>query len=295
MGQKQSTKPNITVWDIEVTWGLDAGTGAILCIAYKDLHEKNVHCVSQWDFKNWHKDIYNDSEVVKAVHPVLFNSDGHVFQFGIGFDLPYFNSRALKWGLPPIPKGQIMDTWVAAKKKMRLEKRSLDSIARFFDLPTKTHVGIKTWQGVMNRDVASCKKMANYCKNDVKVLEGVYLKLRPLMPSIPNYNLWKRGDDPPVCARCGSDKTRPCGFKPLVSGKYQKFLCKDCGSVSRSRYAETGPIKREKINEEACPHCEEHMLHADKWYVFEGEKYRDWKCYGCGKKVQRELGRNMLI
>ena len=78
--------------------------------------------------------------------------------------------------------------------------------------------------------------MKRYNKQDVVLLERVWLKLRAWAKNPPNLTHYTRKGGCPVCQ---SSAVRPDGFAYLTSGKRQRMLCK-CGH----RFS-AGPIIKE--------------------------------------------------
>lgn len=226
-------KPKIIVWDIENNWGFDADISSLLCIAYKELGSKTTSCVSIWDFPGWEKDIFDDSKLVKKMYEILSSADGFITHYGTGHDIPFFNSRCLYWGLSPLPTHiSNIDTYYAAKYKLKLSRNRLGNIADFFDVAPKLHPGQKLWRDILNRDPKACKTMVKYCKQDVSTLEQVYYKLRPLLAKkVPNYNMDNQNVDKPKCPTCGSIHVQWQGHRITKAGsKLRKFQCQECGS-----------------------------------------------------------------
>lgn len=77
--------------------------------------------------------------------------------------------------------------------------------------------------------------MERYNKQDVRLLEKVYLKLRPWADKHPHQGV--RGLE--QCPRCGSDKLQKRGFMASAQGVlYRRLQCQGCGGWCRSRVPE---------------------------------------------------------
>jgi hypothetical protein len=68
--------------------------------------------------------------------------------------------------------------------------------------------------------------MTEYCKQDVLLLEKVYLKLRPYINNHPNLSALT---DSNCCPKCGSINIQYRGYAITAAGRYRRFQCKDCG------------------------------------------------------------------
>lgn len=253
-------KPRIIVWDLEtltdlkrvmgVFPGLSAYPGltlkasinSIICFGYKVLGEKKAHCISAWDYpKRWKKDVNDDYDIVRASYEVLKDADGIVTHNGKRFDFKFLNSRLVKYGLKPLHKVPHIDTCSVAKSNLFLFNNRLNTVAKHLGCETKMeNGGWELWERVLRREVKAQKTMAAYCKQDVRVTEEVFLKLRPFANSIPNYNLFVNGkqekvnDGRGVCPSCGSEHINKFGLKRTKTRAYQRYQCQDCGAVSQT-------------------------------------------------------------
>lgn len=230
----------ILIWDIETwpivatTWDLWPRNGldhknilsdwGIICAAWKWLGEKKVQASA---ISPTQPD--NDFEVVFNLHAVLSEADVIVAHNGDEFDLKKFNSRAVKHGLPPIPPIKTIDTLKVAKKYFAFTSNRLDYLGRFLGVGRKipTHFGM--WLAIMKGDKDALAKMVKYNKQDVLLLEDVYLKLRPYMTDHPNENLSHNHESCPVC---GSKKFMKQGVKYTRQGAKQRYQCTSamCGA-----------------------------------------------------------------
>lgn len=210
-----------TTWDLWPRNGLDhkniLNDWGIICAAWKWLGEKPVH--AQW-ISPLHPN--NDIDVIKALHKVLSEADVLVAHNGDEFDLKKFNARAIKHGLPPLPPIKTIDTLKVAKKYFNFTSNRLDYLGGFLGVGRKipTHFGM--WLDIMKGDAESLARMVKYNKQDVRLLEDVYLKLRPFMTDHPNENLFNVVD---VCPVCGGKKFKKQGFKYTRQGAKQQYQC----------------------------------------------------------------------
>lgn len=240
-------KPRIILWDLETLpdlkevmkvlpgigqWPgrtLKASINSIICFGYKELGEAQAHCINAWDVDP-DAEVNDDSYVVHAAYEVLKDADAIVTHNGKKFDLKVLNTRLVKYGLPPLHKINHVDTKVVAKRLMLYSNR-LGDVSNFLGGESKLeNGGWDLWCKVVDKDPAARKLMAEYCKQDVQVLEQVYNGLRPLMlnTEVPNYNLFS--DDSQVCTNCGSHNLQKNGTRLLTTGKRQRYLCGDCGT-----------------------------------------------------------------
>lgn len=232
------SKPNVLFWDIETT-NLRADMGTILCVAWKWLGEKTVNSVMLPDYPSWDKDPTNDKALVKDFSKVLLEADLIVAHYGDRFDFKFVQSKLLKHGLPPIPRIKSVDTWKIARNNLLLQSNRMDNIAAFFEVNRKTRLPKAVWQKCNMGHVPSIKKLMDYCKQDVRVLEDVYLKIRSVDATHPNLNLVEIDTDGkprcPVCmSKCQRRGQRPAIAQTMVYWRYQ-CVNKTCGKWSRGK------------------------------------------------------------
>jgi len=92
--------------------------------------------------------------------------------------------------------------------------------------------GWQLWVDVMKRDPKAQSLMSKYCAQDVEVLEKLFLKIRPIIATIPNYNLFTNSKNP-VCPSCGDPRLKKHGKKVTRTKLFQRYICGGCGSVSQ--------------------------------------------------------------
>ncbi len=84
--------------------------------------------------------------------------------------------------------------------------------------------GFKLWKDCMAGDLTAWKKMIRYCDGDVRLLERVYLKLRPYIKTHPSVSVTSR-----VCPKCGGKKLKSKGLRFLNTSVKRKLICLSCG------------------------------------------------------------------
>ena len=247
-------KPKILLWDIEssynllYTFSLDQKDKTIpydnivteryiFCISYKWFGEKTIHTISITDYPNFKQDIHDDFFVIKDFRDILEQADAYVGHYADNFDLPMLNARILRHGLDPLPKIIGLDTCKIARKYFRLNSNKLDYLAKYLGLKGKIHNSSGLWRECFEGNRQALKDMIKYNRQDVKVLEDVFIKLIPFVKNHPvNMNMFLRGARCPN-PTCGSFKLQSRGFRYTKLNKYQRFQCTDCGTWCDSREA----------------------------------------------------------
>lgn len=178
----------------------------------------------------------DDLRITTSIWKLIDEADVVIAHNGIKFDLPKLNSRFILNGLiPPSPYTQI-DTLKIAQRNFGFSSNKLDALAKYFGIPMKLDTTFELWADCMKGSQSALKKMLEYNKHDVVILEEVYHRLLPWVKSHPNMALVY--DD--VIQRCPS-----CGGNNLIEledkfyyttvGKYPVYRCKKCKSLSRGR------------------------------------------------------------
>lgn len=243
-------KPKILIFDIETMANLGWIWGKYeqnvieyeqewytLCFAYKWLHEKKIHTVSIRDFPLYKKDKTNDQELVKAIWKLFDEADIVMAHNGDSFDIKKMYARFLFHKmLPPSPVKSI-DTKKIAKKHFNFNSNKLDDLCRILGIGRKTpHTGWDLWKGCYNDDDKSWRMMLKYNKNDVLLLEELYLRLLPYITNHPNLNIFTEING---CPNCMSSNVHKRGVKMGLIRAVQRFQCQDCGSWSHGESLKT--------------------------------------------------------
>ena len=88
--------------------------------------------------------------------------------------------------------------------------------------------------------------MKKYNIQDIKVLEKIYMRLRPWIknhPAMSHYN--ETGDH--SCPTCGSKKLQRRGTHKTKVSTFRRYQCTSCGGWSRQRLAEKETVKPEIV------------------------------------------------
>jgi len=171
----------------------------------------------------------DDKRISKSLHDLFNEADILIAHNGDRFDIPYANTRFILNGLKPPSPYQSIDTYKIAKRKFRFTYKNLDGLARFFGLKGKIDTDFELWKDCYNGVPKGLRKMFKYNKQDVRVLEEVYLLLRSWAPSHPNIveNTEKK------CHVCGSSNLKAEGYYYTPSGnKYKTYQC-ECGAFTK--------------------------------------------------------------
>ena len=259
----EKTEPKIVFWDLETlpdprkiydripsigAWPgrtFKAQLQSILCFGYKIAGEDKAHSINAWDFDGFNENRHDDSAVVHAAYEVLHDADEIVTHNGKRFDVKVLNTRLLKYGLPPLPKINHVDTKQVAKRSLSLYSNSLAEVAKFLNVSEKMHWNDKwsTWTNIAfgTNKADDLRLMDEYCKQDVDTLEQVYLKLRAFHGNDSvNKNHWISPDNL-ACPTCGSTELMKNGVRRSKTQVYQRYICGSCGTSSRTDKNDANP------------------------------------------------------
>ena len=204
----------------------------MLSFAAKWLGERKIYSYSLPDFKGYRKDPQNDRALVLRLWKMLDDADVVVAHNGDKFDIRKANARFLVHGFSPPAPYLSIDTLKVARAKFKFDSNRLDDLGEYLNLGRKMSTGgFQLWLKCMQGDLAAWKQMVKYNRQDVRLLEKVYLHLRPWMTNHPNINLVDTKEN--ACPTCGSDNIQKRGHSFTRVNKFQRYQCMDCGSWSR--------------------------------------------------------------
>lgn len=176
---------------------------------------------------------YHDGKkkMVQSIWKLLDEADAVLHFNGRKFDIPHLQREFLELGLlPPAPYKQI-DLIDAVRRQFRFTSNRLAHVSKLLGLEGKVeHEGFPLWVKCMNGDKDAWDRMREYNIQDVLLLEDLYYKMRPWLPSHPSIAAWSSED---VCPKCGSDQLQKRGYAYTQQGKFHRFCCNACGSWSR--------------------------------------------------------------
>jgi DNA polymerase III epsilon subunit-like protein len=173
----------------------------------------------------------DDFRIVKSLWLLLDEADIVIAHNGSRFDIPKINSRFIINGFPPPKPYKQIDTLITAKKVFGFSSNKLDALATYFNIPNKIETDFELWKKSIEGDKEALSYMLKYNKQDVIILEKVYLKLRPWIYKHPNINSINGIDK---CPFCGSTKaTLQDKNYNLQVNSYPLYRCDDCHGFYR--------------------------------------------------------------
>lgn len=188
----------------------------------------------------------DDKRIVTELWSLLDDADIVIAHNGDRYDIPQINARFIVHGLKPTRPYQQIDTLRIARKQFDFDGNGLDNLANIFGITGKIQTSFELWERCVNGETKALKEMETYNRQDVLLLEEMYLKMRPWIKSHPNLGLFVDAERP-VCSSCGSTNVTPKGNYVTMVGQYQTYVCGDCGAYSRERTSHTSKDKRKSL------------------------------------------------
>lgn len=237
--------PSILVLDIETapdvvwTWGVYQANAIsvkehwyVLSFAAKWVGQSKVIVRGLCDYPDYDPSENDDSQLLRELWDLLERADVVVAHNGASFDVRKLNARFIDLGFDPPPPYKVIDTKRDLKRVAWFSSNKLDWLSKQFKLGEKIPTDFSLWEGCMTGKKDAWKKMLEYNKHDVVLTEKLYHKIAPWIDQ-PNANIFTKGDRCPNMA-CGSTHLVKRGIYAAKTRTYQRYLCADCGTWSRS-------------------------------------------------------------
>jgi hypothetical protein len=233
-------EPRILFYDIETapllsyTWGMYEQnvidvkrSWYMLSFAYKWQGQKRVHTKALPDYKNFKKNMEDDSFLVKELWTLFDEADIIIAHNGDRFDAKKANARFLFHGKKPPSPYKSIDTLKIARNKFAFSSNRLNDLGAYLGVGRKLPTtGFHLWKGCMKGEASAWRKMRAYNARDVELLERVYLKLRA-WGSHPNLTAYSGN---PGCPTCQSTNVQRRGWNIARVRKTPRFQCRSCGT-----------------------------------------------------------------
>lgn len=239
------TSPNVVLsWRLGYKVKLDHDNllqeRAIICACWKWQGIKKVG-YAQWSSNG------DDRPVLQGVIPEMNEADEIVMHNGDSFDLPWIKTRCIYHGIPTAHYKTI-DTLQWARRKFLFNSNRLDYIGKYLGIGGKVKTEFNLWKSVvLERDNGALKRMVNYCKRDVELLEQVYNRLAAHMPAKTHAGVMA-GNDKWSCPHCASESVKASKAQITALGAVRRQMqCKSCGryySISNCAYDRYNEFKR---------------------------------------------------
>jgi hypothetical protein len=175
----------------------------------------------------------DDTRIVASLAEHMREAEVVIAHNAKRFDQPRVNGRLMVLELEPLTPVRVVDTLSLARKSFDLAYNSLDYLADilFHDHKIKTEFDL--WRRVVRGDQQAIDKMVRYNRKDVRLLEKVFLRMRPYVRGLPRMAVpsYDREHACPFCA--GADLMKR-GFHETNVSRFQTWQCNTCGRYSRT-------------------------------------------------------------
>lgn len=237
------SKPKILLFDVETKpvkiWAWRTGKQVIrhdqivdgekfdiICIGYKWLHEKKIHCLDWGKAQNSEKMIQQFTEVVEQADIVVGqNSDP--------FDIKQINTQRMLHRQKPIAWPISEDLRKQIKKHFYVTSSSLEYMSKLLTGEGKGKMTFSDWVKIVDQKSSSAlSKMKKYCKRDVLKTQQVWQRIQPYITPKANRSLILNGHRD-GCKSCGSITFYKDGVNYGASKTTQRLRCNACGHVWR--------------------------------------------------------------
>lgn len=230
------TRPNLAyIWDLfgknmSVSNDKLVETSQMICFAAKWLDADETMFFS--DHHNGH------AEMLGAVWSLLNEADAVVTYNGDRFDNPRINRELISWEFWPPSPYKSVDLYKVVRKRFAFPSGKLDFVAQELGLGKKVqHDGFQLWKDCMADNPEAWDKMREYNIHDVVLTEELFRVMLPWIPGLPSYGAYQGMD---TCPGCGGDALRKEGHAYTRTGRYQRYVCRDCGVWSRATRRDSG-------------------------------------------------------
>lgn len=250
MPKHASREPRILLYDIETApaigyiwemWNTNVlgikEDWYIICFGWKWLGEGEVQYIDSNGRRS-------DVKLVRKLHQLLDEADVVIAQNGDAFDQKKANTRFNFHNLGPVSPYQSIDTLKESRLYFSQMSHSLKHLPALMGIKEKKLAGhdFSLWLECMAGKDEAWSDMEAYTRQDVEVLEALYLKLRPWIGTPgkrahPNLALISGRLD--SCPKCGHDKLIKRGTHRTSVSKWQTWQCKKCGGYTRDRKRES--------------------------------------------------------
>lgn len=204
----------------------------MLAVAWKWLGQKRSYVRVLPDYKTYKKDKFDDRELAQELWDLFDEADVVVAHNGDRFDIRKAQGRFVYHKMDPPAPFQSIDTLKVARKYFNFNSNKLDDLGKLLGLGRKvSHGGWDLWAGCLADDKKAWNLMRKYNKQDILLLEDVYLTLRPWMTNHPNHNVFVGEDE--LCPICGEDSLQRRGTMKTRVTVYRRYHCQSCGGWSK--------------------------------------------------------------
>lgn len=212
----------------------------IICICYKWQGDKEVHHLA------WNG---SDKELLEKFILIANQADELVGHNSDRFDIKKIRTRCIYHRIPAFPKYRSLDTLKKSRGNFDFPSNRLNDIGQFLGVGQKVeHEGFQMWVKVLKGDKEALKKMIEYCKGDVELLERVYLTIEHYIKPQTHIGV-HIGEYKYSCPVCGSRHITFVKNDVTQKGTLSRVVrCLDCSQVYNISNKSYMDFLKRKIN-----------------------------------------------
>ena len=192
-------------------------------------------------------DVGYKNVAVIATNTATFIGGGYPMHNCRKFDIKWLNTEFILNGFKPPMPYQTIDTLVESRKHFKFPSNQLTYLGKMLVRKQKLATNFDLWKRCKAGKQEALDYMLKYNKEDVLLLEDVYVEMRPWIKSHPNMALYTEGDGS-TCGHCTSPNLlwEDKYYTTMVS-RFAAYRCKDCGAPNRCRTTSLSKERREKL------------------------------------------------
>lgn len=190
----------------------------MICWASKWYGQKDISFASEW----------NDGpvEMVVKIWEKMEEADAVVTYNGDKFDLPKLMGEFATMGLGNPGPVTSIDLYKTVRK-LGLASSKLQFVAPHLGIGEKVkNEGFRLWARVLDGDPRAQDEMEKYNRQDTKLLERLYKRLRPFIKNHPYLGM----GSPASCPVCTSTRVQRRGIRRTKSFIIERLHCQACGA-----------------------------------------------------------------
>lgn len=225
------TSPNLAyvwgLWNQNIAINQIESSTEVICFGARWLGEDEVI------FRSQHH--HGKEKMLDKLHKLMNEADVLVGWNSAAFDSKHIKREFIENGyLPPSPWKEL-DLMKVVKGQFKFPSNKLDYVAQKLGVGAKVkHSGFDLWLGCMAGNRQAWVEMKEYQIQDVNLLLDLYDILKPWIKNHPNMTLDDAdGTIITKCQACNSSNLRAMGHSFTQTGKFQRFVCNDCGKWHR--------------------------------------------------------------
>jgi RNase P subunit RPR2 len=189
----------------------------------------------------------DDKRITKKLWSLFDEAEILIAHNGRRFDIKKINTRFYMNDMGVPSSYLVIDTLIEARKNFAFSSNKLDYLGELMISKKKLSTDFQLWKDCLAGNVEQLKRMQAYNDMDVRLLEEVYLEMRPWMKSHPNIALMLngKGDSCPTCA--STDIKENGAYYTTQANQYVSYRCNNCGAISRSMQGEIPLSNRKRL------------------------------------------------